>query len=32
MAVLFSDRPGNPNRDAGPFEKISDYSHLVIQP
>jgi enolase-phosphatase E1 len=32
MAVLFSDRPGNPHRDAGAFEKISDYSQLVIQP
>jgi enolase-phosphatase E1 len=32
MAVLFSDRPGNPHREAGAFEKISDYSDLVIQP
>jgi enolase-phosphatase E1 len=30
MAVLFSDRPSNPHRDAGPFEKISDYRHLQI--
>lgn len=28
MAVLLSDRPGNPNRDSGPFERISDYSQL----
>jgi enolase-phosphatase E1 len=32
MAALFSDRPGNPHHDAGAFEKISDYSDLVIQP
>lgn len=32
MAVLFSDRPGNPHRDAGGFERISDYSELVIEP
>jgi enolase-phosphatase E1 len=32
MAVLFSDRPGNPQRDAGRFETITDYSGLVIQP
>ena len=30
MAVLFSDRPSNPQRDAGPFERISDYSNLQI--
>ena len=30
MAVLFSDRPSNPYRDAGPFERISDYRHLQI--
>lgn len=30
MAVLFSDRPGNPQRDPGPFERISDYTHLQI--
>jgi enolase-phosphatase E1 len=28
MAVLLSDRPGNPNRNSGPFEKINDYSQL----
>ena len=28
MAVLLSDRPGNPNRNSGPFERISDYSQL----
>ena len=28
MAVLFSDRDGNPGRDSGPFAKISDYSEL----
>jgi methionine salvage enolase-phosphatase E1 len=28
MAVLLSDRPGNPNRDSGPFERISDYRQL----
>ena len=28
MAVLFSDRDGNPGRDSGPFERISDYTHL----
>jgi enolase-phosphatase E1 len=32
MAVLFSERPGNPQRDAPGFEKISDYSELVITP
>ena len=29
MAVLFSDRDGNPGRDAGPFERISDYSQIT---
>ena len=28
MAVVLSDRPGNPNRNSGPFERISDYSQL----
>ena len=28
MAVLFSDREGNPGRDGGPFARISDYSQL----
>lgn len=32
MAVLFSDRPGNPQRNAGQFERVSDYGALVIQP
>lgn len=30
LTVLFSDRAGNPGRDSGPFEKISDYSTLRI--
>lgn len=30
LAVLFSDRDGNPSRDGGPFEKISDYNTLGI--
>jgi len=32
MSVLFSDRAGNPNRDPGQFEKVSDYSTLVLEP
>jgi len=28
MAVLFSDREGNPGRDSGAFERISDYRRL----
>jgi enolase-phosphatase E1 len=32
MAVLFSDRPGNPQREAAAFERITDYRDLVIQP
>ncbi|MEY3750142.1 MAG: acireductone synthase [Cyanobacteriota bacterium] len=28
MAVLFSDREGNPARECGRFERISDYSEL----
>jgi enolase-phosphatase E1 len=28
MTVLFSDRPGNPSRACGRFERISDYSEL----
>ena len=28
MAVMFSDRDGNPGRDSGGFERISDYSLL----
>jgi enolase-phosphatase E1 len=32
MAVLFSDRPGNPHHEAGLFEKISDYTHLLLEP
>ena len=30
LSVLFSDRDGNPGRDSGPFERISDYSRLTI--
>jgi enolase-phosphatase E1 len=29
MAALFSDREGNPGRDAGLFERISDYSQIT---
>lgn len=32
MAVLFSDRPGNPQRASAAFEKISNYTDLVIEP
>lgn len=32
MAVLFSDRPDNPMRDPGAFERISNYTELVIEP
>lgn len=32
MDVLFSDRPGNPQRNPSTFGKISDYSELVITP
>ena len=32
MAVLYSERPGNPQKDRGPFETISDYSNLVLTP
>ena len=28
MAVLFSDREGNPERESGRFERISDYGQL----
>ena len=28
MTVLFSDREGNPGRDSGGFERISDYRRL----
>ena len=28
MKTLFSDREGNPARDAGRFARISDYSRL----
>jgi enolase-phosphatase E1 len=31
LQVVFSKRAGNPQQDAGPFPKVSDYSHLVIQ-
>ena len=30
MAVLFSDRDGNPGRDNGSFARISDYSQLSL--
>jgi enolase-phosphatase E1 len=30
LQVLFSDRAGNPERDNGRFEKISDYSRLNL--
>lgn len=30
MAVLFSDRDGNPARDPGRFERITNYSHLRL--
>lgn len=32
MAVLFSDREGNPHRQAGSFARISDYSSLILEP
>ena len=32
MAVLFSDRPGNPQRESGTFERITEYSTLQINP
>ncbi len=32
MAVLFSDRPGNPHRQPGHFERISNYADLHLQP
>ena len=32
MAVLFSDRPGNPQRESGRFERISEYGTLQIHP
>ena len=32
MQVLFSDREGNPSRDAGPFERITSFSTLQIHP
>ncbi|MCP9793446.1 acireductone synthase [Vulcanococcus limneticus Candia 3F8] len=30
MAVLFSDRDGNPAHDPGRFERITNYSHLSL--
>jgi enolase-phosphatase E1 len=30
LQVLFSDRPGNPQRDAGGFERIGDYGLLEL--
>jgi 2,3-diketo-5-methylthio-1-phosphopentane phosphatase/methylthioribulose-1-phosphate dehydratase len=32
MAVLFSDRPGNPQKSDGGFERITEYSTLQIIP
>lgn len=32
LRVLFSDRPGNPRRDAGPFSRITDYWQLYPEP
>ncbi|MEO1003493.1 MAG: acireductone synthase [Cyanobacteria bacterium J06638_7] len=32
MAVLFSDRPGNPGRDACGFRSLSSFGHLVLRP
>lgn len=32
MACLFSDRDGNPNRDSGPFARISDYRTFAPGP
>lgn len=31
MRVMFSDRPGNPENEAGSFEKISNYSTLEVR-
>jgi enolase-phosphatase E1 len=30
MACLFSDREGNPDRDSGPFARISDYRTMLL--
>ena len=32
MRVLFSDRPGNPNRDPGPYGVIPNFHHLHLEP
>ncbi|MFN5160889.1 MAG: acireductone synthase [Cyanobacteriota bacterium] len=32
MNVLFSDREGNPEHDAGSFERICSYDKLVLEP
>jgi enolase-phosphatase E1 len=32
MQVLFSDRPGNPQRESAGFERITEYSTLQITP
>lgn len=32
MTVLFSDREGNPQRDSGGFERITEFSTLQIHP
>ncbi|MEB3320402.1 MAG: acireductone synthase [Cyanobium sp.] len=31
MAVLFSDRAGNPHRDPGPFKAIRNYNELLFE-
>ena len=30
LAGIFSDRPGNPGRDSGPFERINNYNQLKV--
>ncbi|MFM8275684.1 MAG: acireductone synthase [Cyanobium sp.] len=30
MAVLFSDRPGNPERDPGTFERITNFEEVIL--
>ena len=30
LAGIFSDRPGNPGRDSGQFERINDYNQLKV--
>lgn len=31
LQVLYSDRPGNPERDSGPFEKINSFEALELK-